>query len=126
MAANTTQKKQSSNQGLWKFLNGGLSGMAATCVVQPIDLIKNRMQLAGEGKGAKLYANSFDAAVSIFKAEGVSGMYAGYVENEEKKIIVRFFFRLEIGFCCLVDLSLPSTIFRFFMVWLFVDLLVWL
>eukprot|EP01122_Echinamoeba_exundans_P001429 TRINITY_DN11488_c0_g1_i1.p1 TRINITY_DN11488_c0_g1~~TRINITY_DN11488_c0_g1_i1.p1 ORF type:complete len:313 (-),score=87.17 TRINITY_DN11488_c0_g1_i1:73-975(-) len=72
-----TQQKQSSNQGLWKFLNGGLAGMAATCVVQPIDLIKNRMQLAGEGKGAKLYANSFDAAVSIFKAEGVSGMYAG-------------------------------------------------
>lgn len=51
--------------------------MAATCVVQPIDLIKNRMQLAGEG-GSKLYGSSFEAAASIFKSEGVSGMYAGY------------------------------------------------
>lgn len=31
------------------FINGGLSGMAATCVIQPVDMIKVRLQLAGEG-----------------------------------------------------------------------------
>ncbi len=32
-----------------KFLYGGLAGMGATVVVQPLDLIKNRMQMAGAG-----------------------------------------------------------------------------
>lgn len=31
------------------FVNGGLAGMTATAVVQPIDMIKVRLQLAGEG-----------------------------------------------------------------------------
>jgi solute carrier family 25 oxoglutarate transporter 11 len=31
------------------FINGGLSGMAATACIQPIDMIKVRLQLAGEG-----------------------------------------------------------------------------
>ncbi|KAI1422566.1 mitochondrial carrier domain-containing protein [Xylaria sp. FL1777] len=31
------------------FINGGTSGMVATTVIQPIDMIKVRLQLAGEG-----------------------------------------------------------------------------
>ncbi|RMZ81671.1 hypothetical protein DV737_g2370, partial [Chaetothyriales sp. CBS 132003] len=31
------------------FINGGLSGMFATAVIQPVDMIKVRLQLAGEG-----------------------------------------------------------------------------
>lgn len=31
------------------FLNGGIAGMVATCVIQPVDMIKVRLQLAGEG-----------------------------------------------------------------------------
>jgi len=31
------------------FINGGIAGMTATTVVQPIDMIKVRLQLAGEG-----------------------------------------------------------------------------
>lgn len=31
------------------FINGGLSGMVATTVIQPVDMIKVRLQLAGEG-----------------------------------------------------------------------------
>ncbi|PQE28827.1 mitochondrial 2-oxoglutarate malate carrier protein [Rutstroemia sp. NJR-2017a BBW] len=31
------------------FINGGLAGMSATTVIQPIDMIKVRLQLAGEG-----------------------------------------------------------------------------
>jgi len=61
-----------------KFLNSGLAGMGATCVVQPIDLIKTRMQLSGEG-GALKYKSSFHAALDIVKSNGISGMYNGYV-----------------------------------------------
>lgn len=31
------------------FINGGLAGMTATTLIQPIDMIKVRLQLAGEG-----------------------------------------------------------------------------
>ncbi|EFX04604.1 mitochondrial dicarboxylate carrier protein [Grosmannia clavigera kw1407] len=31
------------------FVNGGLSGMVATTVIQPVDMVKVRIQLAGEG-----------------------------------------------------------------------------
>jgi solute carrier family 25 oxoglutarate transporter 11 len=31
------------------FINGGISGMVATTVIQPVDMIKVRLQLAGEG-----------------------------------------------------------------------------
>ena len=31
------------------FVNGGLAGMAATTAIQPIDMVKVRLQLAGEG-----------------------------------------------------------------------------
>lgn len=37
----------------WKatkpFLNGGLSGMAATCIIQPIDMVKVRIQIGAQG-----------------------------------------------------------------------------
>lgn len=32
------------------FVTGGAAGMAATAVIQPVDMIKVRIQLAGEGK----------------------------------------------------------------------------
>ncbi|KIV83448.1 hypothetical protein, variant [Exophiala sideris] len=36
-------------RGALPFVNGGLSGMFATACIQPIDMIKVRLQLAGEG-----------------------------------------------------------------------------
>ena len=37
----------------WKatkpFVNGGLSGMAATCIIQPIDMVKVRIQIGAQG-----------------------------------------------------------------------------
>jgi len=50
----------------------GLSGMVATCVVQPIDLIKTRMQLSGE------QSKSFvETAMNITKEEGFRNLYKG-------------------------------------------------
>lgn len=37
----------------WKavkpFVNGGASGMLATCIIQPIDMVKVRLQLGATG-----------------------------------------------------------------------------
>ncbi|ESO11150.1 hypothetical protein HELRODRAFT_104748 [Helobdella robusta] len=59
-----------------KFVFGGTAGMMATCVVQPLDLIKNRMQLSGVGT-AKERVTSFTCAKNIIKNEGFTGLYAG-------------------------------------------------
>ncbi|KAH8286329.1 hypothetical protein KR054_007044, partial [Drosophila jambulina] len=54
------------------YVNGGLSGMMATCIVQPLDLVKTRMQLAvGE------YKSSMDCLTRVAKTEGVPALYSG-------------------------------------------------
>lgn len=51
--------------------------MGATVVVQPLDLLKNRMQLSGEGGAARAHRTVFHAGVSVFKSEGFPGLYKG-------------------------------------------------
>ncbi|GAB0090112.1 mitochondrial 2-oxoglutarate/malate carrier protein [Sergentomyia squamirostris] len=51
--------------------------MGATCVVQPLDLVKTRMQIQGEGGAAREYKNTFDAFTGILRKEGVTGIYRG-------------------------------------------------
>jgi solute carrier family 25 (mitochondrial oxoglutarate transporter), member 11 len=53
--------------------------MGATLFVNPMDLVKNRMQMSGIGGAAKEYKNSFHALTTIFRKEGFRGIYAGYV-----------------------------------------------
>jgi solute carrier family 25 oxoglutarate transporter 11 len=60
-----------------KFLFGGSAGMGATLFVQPLDLVKNRMQLSGEGGKAREHKTSLHAIRSILKNEGIIGMYSG-------------------------------------------------
>uniref|UniRef100_A0A1B6FLT0 Mitochondrial 2-oxoglutarate/malate carrier protein n=1 Tax=Cuerna arida TaxID=1464854 RepID=A0A1B6FLT0_9HEMI len=60
-----------------KFVFGGCSGMAATLFVQPLDLVKNRMQLSGADGGKKEYKTSFHAFRGILQKEGVFGIYSG-------------------------------------------------
>lgn len=54
-----------------KFLIGGVSGMGATCFVQPLDLIKNRMQLSGTK------VSTMSVVSGIIKNEGFFSFYAG-------------------------------------------------
>ncbi|XP_019637368.1 PREDICTED: mitochondrial 2-oxoglutarate/malate carrier protein-like isoform X1 [Branchiostoma belcheri] len=75
MAAQTDAKKTMPKY--IKFLFGGLAGMGATLFVQPLDLVKNRMQLSGEGGGKRQYKTSFHAVSSILRSEGIIGMYTG-------------------------------------------------
>ncbi|XP_050293226.1 mitochondrial 2-oxoglutarate/malate carrier protein-like [Anthonomus grandis grandis] len=61
----------------YKFLFGGTAGMMATCFVQPLDLLKNRMQMSGAGGKAKEYNSSVQALISIIQKEGVFTLYNG-------------------------------------------------
>lgn len=58
-------------KAIWKpmspFVFGGVSGMFATCIIQPLDMIKVRLQLSGEGGGAR---------------QGFGGVVAGIIKNE--------------------------------------------
>jgi len=60
-----------------KFLFGGSAGIGATFFVQPLDLVKNRLQLSGADGSSKLYKSTGDAIIKIVRSEGVSGMYNG-------------------------------------------------
>ncbi|CAF1235496.1 unnamed protein product [Rotaria sp. Silwood1] len=60
-----------------KFLIGGTAGMTATLFVHPMDVVKNRMQMSGEGGGAREHKTSFHALRAIFRSGGLSGIYAG-------------------------------------------------
>ncbi|KAF8570927.1 hypothetical protein P879_04385 [Paragonimus westermani] len=51
--------------------------MAATMCVQPLDLIKTRMQMSGVGVGHSGYRNSFHALTSVISNEGFFSIYSG-------------------------------------------------
>jgi hypothetical protein len=52
---------------VWKaakpFVNGGLSGMLATCVMQPVDMVKVRLQLGEQGNPVRGEPMLGDAAI---------------------------------------------------------------
>ena len=58
------------------FIIGGVSGMFATCCIQPIDFVKVQLQLQGEGhKGVHL--SPFTVARETISKYGVSRLYTG-------------------------------------------------
>ncbi|WKX94628.1 hypothetical protein Q1695_011699 [Nippostrongylus brasiliensis] len=59
-----------------KFVLGGSAGMTAAAIVQPLDLLKNRMQLAGKD-GVKKYKTSFHAFKGVVQNEGFFALYNG-------------------------------------------------
>ncbi|KXZ55742.1 hypothetical protein GPECTOR_2g1292 [Gonium pectorale] len=67
-----------SNQGqppaAWKaakpFVNGGLSGMLATCIIQPIDMVKVRIQLGAKG-------SPLAVGREIAAKDGIGALYKG-------------------------------------------------
>jgi solute carrier family 25 oxoglutarate transporter 11 len=63
-----------SAKGAWNtvkpFVNGGASGMLATCIIQPIDMVKVRLQLGATG-------SPIAVASGIIKQDGVGALYRG-------------------------------------------------
>lgn len=67
------KEKQIQPPDAWKtikpFFNGGVSGMLATCVIQPIDMVKVRIQL-GQGSAGQVTR-------TMLANEGVGAFYKG-------------------------------------------------
>ncbi|PYH87781.1 2-oxoglutarate/malate carrier protein [Aspergillus ellipticus CBS 707.79] len=59
------------------FVNGGLAGMTATVAIQPIDMIKVRLQLAGEGIRTGPRPSAFGVARDIVASGKVLDLYTG-------------------------------------------------
>ncbi|CEJ90969.1 Putative Mitochondrial 2-oxoglutarate/malate carrier protein [[Torrubiella] hemipterigena] len=59
------------------FINGGLAGMVATTVVQPVDMVKVRIQLAGEGTAGGPKTSPFAVARQIVASGKVMDLYTG-------------------------------------------------
>ena len=57
-------------RGIKPFVNGGTSGMMATCIIQPIDMVKVRLQLGAVG-------NPISVGAQIVRSDGVLGLYKG-------------------------------------------------
>ncbi|KAK4219806.1 putative mitochondrial 2-oxoglutarate malate carrier protein [Rhypophila sp. PSN 637] len=59
------------------FINGGLSGMVATTVIQPVDMIKVRIQLAGEGKAGGPKPTPISVTREILASGKALDLYTG-------------------------------------------------
>ena len=59
------------------FMNGGLAGMVATTVIQPIDMIKVRLQLAGEGSKTGPKPTPLGVARDVVAQGKVLDLYTG-------------------------------------------------
>ncbi|EGY16268.1 mitochondrial 2-oxoglutarate/malate carrier protein [Verticillium dahliae VdLs.17] len=59
------------------FINGGISGMVATTVIQPVDMVKVRIQLAGEGLAGGPKPGPLAVARDIVASGKVLDLYTG-------------------------------------------------
>ena len=59
------------------FINGGAAGMVATTCIQPIDMIKVRLQLAGEGVKTGPKPSPISVTKEIIAAGKVLDLYTG-------------------------------------------------
>src|SRR5579862_3989358 len=59
------------------FVNGGLAGMTATTAIQPIDMVKVRLQLAGEGAKTGPRPTPLQITRDIVRAGKVLDLYTG-------------------------------------------------
>ena len=60
------------------FLCGGAAAAASICLVNPVDVVKSRLQMQGQlGTGKKIYSSPLMALNHIAKNEGLRGLYRG-------------------------------------------------
>jgi len=66
------------------FVAGSLSGMLATCCIQPVDMIKVRVQIAGAEGGT---TNPFTVTSNILKNDGFGGFYKGLSAGLTRQVV---------------------------------------
>eukprot|EP00042_Codosiga_hollandica_P033134 m.218217 g.218217 ORF g.218217 m.218217 type:complete len:300 (+) comp54115_c0_seq3:20-919(+) len=86
------KKNEDGSFPLFKAVIAGmLSGALAQFIASPTDLVKVQMQMEGrrllQGKPA-LYKGTWDAFVTIFRANGTRGLWKGCVPNMQRAALV--------------------------------------
>ncbi|SPJ09958.1 dicarboxylate/tricarboxylate carrier [Plasmodium sp. DRC-Itaito] len=83
------KKKGNNNKSVFEkikpFAVGGASGMFATFCIQPLDMVKVRIQLNAEGKN--VVKNPFIVAKDIIKNEGFLSLYKGLDAGLTRQVI---------------------------------------
>jgi solute carrier family 25 oxoglutarate transporter 11 len=74
-------------KALLPFIIGGSSGMVATTCIQPIDMVKVRLQLAGEGTKGGPRASPISVAREIIAQGGVLNLYSGLSAGYLRQIV---------------------------------------
>lgn len=69
------------------FVVGGIAGCVATTVVQPIDMVKVRLQLSGESLGHTKPPSAISMARMILQQEGPRGFYTGISAAYARQIV---------------------------------------
>ena len=75
-----TEQKPSFFKKIQPFIIGGISGCTATTIIQPMDMIKVRIQIRGEEystSGTKGSLSPFDVIKEIKAKDGIKGFYKG-------------------------------------------------
>ena len=75
MTTNNDKKLPKTVPTSLNFLFGGLAGCLATCVIQPIDMIKTQIQLASEGGASKI--SPITTARNFIKENSFGALYRG-------------------------------------------------
>ena len=70
-------QRQGFVQGAAPFVRGGVSGVLSWLVIHPFDVVKVRMQLAGQGSTHTPYQGFVHALRTIGASEGVGALYGG-------------------------------------------------
>jgi len=77
-----------SDNPVWKackpFVTGSMSGMFATCCIQPMDMIKVRIQLGAAEGGA---TSPFTIASTMIKNEGFLSLYSGLSAGLTRQVV---------------------------------------
>ncbi|XP_022672504.1 mitochondrial glutamate carrier 1-like [Varroa destructor] len=71
-------KREDGTTVFWaSFLSGCIAGSTAACAVNPMDVVKTRLQLLTKGSGEENYNGVADACIKIFKNEGLKAFFKG-------------------------------------------------
>jgi solute carrier family 25 2-oxodicarboxylate transporter 21 len=62
------------------FIAGGVAAAVELSVMQPLDLVKTRLQLQGRSRlfNADRFTGTFNALLLIYRAEGAAGLWRGF------------------------------------------------
>jgi len=83
------------NKEFWKFFagnlaSGGAAGATSLCFVYPLDFARTRLAAdVGKGDGAREFKGLADCLTKIFKADGLGGLYRGFLVSVQGIIIYR-------------------------------------